>query len=273
MKPSPPKKPAPMRCCQAMSNVTDFSAHRNVSLRQISDWPAASLNGRIWPGKRGAKAISAGGVSGEFGDEQPATRHGALEAREQPAAGVRIHADAVGHPRHRGGLAEQRIAAIHVDGDGLHRGAGDFVAHGANSLSSRRYTRCLSRPLHRTAARFPLSPPSPARPRRTPARRRATPARRPPFAPAAPRIVSTTRALPKTAVTSQLRGAIRTAMIGTTAPAVNAAADASAACTGLAAVTSVMPNSSRRCASTGSPVAISCLATSVANFGSSPRST
>ena len=56
MKPSPPKNPAPSRFCQAISSVTDFSAQRKVSFRQISDWPAASCTGMIVPGKRGAKA-------------------------------------------------------------------------------------------------------------------------------------------------------------------------------------------------------------------------
>jgi hypothetical protein len=37
MKPAPPKNPAPMRCCHAISSVTDFSAQRKVSLRQIND--------------------------------------------------------------------------------------------------------------------------------------------------------------------------------------------------------------------------------------------
>ncbi len=56
MKPSPPKNPAPRRFCQASSKVTDFCATRNVSLRQISDWPGCNSAGTIVPGKRGAKA-------------------------------------------------------------------------------------------------------------------------------------------------------------------------------------------------------------------------
>ena len=56
MKPSPPNRPAPNFFWKATSSVTDFSAQRNVSFRQISDWPAASATGMIVPGKRGAKA-------------------------------------------------------------------------------------------------------------------------------------------------------------------------------------------------------------------------
>ena len=56
MKPSPPKKPAPSRFCQASSSAIDFCATRKVSFRQISDWPGCSSAGTIVPGKRGAKA-------------------------------------------------------------------------------------------------------------------------------------------------------------------------------------------------------------------------
>ena len=46
-----------MRCCQAISRATDFSAQRKVSLRQISDSPVARRRATIVPGKRGANEM------------------------------------------------------------------------------------------------------------------------------------------------------------------------------------------------------------------------
>jgi hypothetical protein len=62
----------------------------------------------IVPGKRGANAT------------WPGASHRALDAREQPAAGMRVHRDAVAHPRHLVRLADDPFAPIEIDRDRLH---------------------------------------------------------------------------------------------------------------------------------------------------------
>ena len=74
----------------------------------------------------------------------------------------------------------------------------------------------------------------------------------------------------KTSAERPSSGATRNATSGTRPPSVNAASDASDACTGRAAVSSVRPSSSRACAASASR-SVSWRATSIASSGSMPR--
>jgi hypothetical protein len=64
----------------------------------------------------------------EVGDKKAAAGKTSFQSCEKSAAGMRIHADIVAHPRHAICLAIKRFTARHFDGDGLHDGTGYLVA-------------------------------------------------------------------------------------------------------------------------------------------------
>ena len=67
-----------------------FCATRNVSLRQISDWPACNCAGTIVP-ESGREGDMAGAVGGEVGDESdPPPNVRAMPARKPPPVWVFI---------------------------------------------------------------------------------------------------------------------------------------------------------------------------------------
>ena len=94
----------------------------------------------------------------------------------------------------------------------------------------------------------------------------------PAYAAVPPNTASATSATADVTSVIHAFGASSTVTIGTTAPAMNATADANAAWSGRARCISVMPSSSRACAASASPD-ISFSATCFASGASSPRAT
>ena len=123
-----------MRCCQAISSATDFSATRNVSLR--ADEGLAGLEERRddRPGKARGEGDVTLALGGEFGDEERSPAERARESGEEAAAGMRVHSHLIVHPGHRVGLAVNRFAGREIDRHRLHDIAADRVAHGVLSL-------------------------------------------------------------------------------------------------------------------------------------------
>src|SRR5580698_3251022 len=85
-------------------------------------------------GKARREGHVAAPVGAELGDEEAAAGQAALEPGQQAAAGMGVHPHPIGHPRHGGGLAVDHLAGRKVDAHGLHRGAGNLVAHACKSI-------------------------------------------------------------------------------------------------------------------------------------------
>ncbi|MCY1177024.1 hypothetical protein D9M73_173140 [compost metagenome] len=94
-------------------------------------FPGAQFARDDGAGEARRKGDMAGALRPIFGDKDAPARQRALQPREQPAAGVRIHRDAIAHPRHGVRLADDPFARRQIDRDSLHDGAGNLVAHRA----------------------------------------------------------------------------------------------------------------------------------------------
>ena len=135
MKPSPPKKPAPIRFCQATSKRHRFLRDQERLLAADQRLARLQLRGHDRAGKARREGDMAGAVGGEVGDEERAAAERARDAGEQAAAGMGVHRDLIVHPGHRVGLAVDRLARREIDRHRLHDVAGNLVAHRRGSSS------------------------------------------------------------------------------------------------------------------------------------------
>ena len=129
MKPSPPKKPAPMRFVKAMLRSMSPTAQRKASFWQ-STWLALSSIWMILPGYGPANATRPAAGRPEIGDEEALSRQElALEAAEEPAVHLGVHLDLVGHEHHRARFGADLVARRQAEDDRLHVVADDLVCH------------------------------------------------------------------------------------------------------------------------------------------------
>ena len=135
MKPSPPKKPAPIRLVNAMlrSIVTDRAEERVLLAEHAGSSSRSRLDdlAGIRPGKR---HLPGRAVVTEVRDEEALAREQLpLEAAEKPAFHLGVHLDAVGHVHHRAGFGAHLVARRQREDDRLHVVADDFVCHHSQS--------------------------------------------------------------------------------------------------------------------------------------------
>ena len=84
MKPSPPKKPAPSRFCQAISSVTDFSRDQKGLLAADQRLAGLQQRGDDRAGKARREGDMAGAARGEIGDEERAAAERAPRPAKKP---------------------------------------------------------------------------------------------------------------------------------------------------------------------------------------------